>query len=55
MKQTLCEWVIVVRDSAYHTYQILDERHEIKQPAWARLLRAVAKVGCNLYGIDLIR
>ena len=55
MKQTLCEWVIIVRDSAYHTYQILDESREKPKPGWARLLRVVAKLGCSIYGIDLIR
>ena len=55
MKQTnLRSWVLVVQNSARHTYQILDESSERRKPAWERFLRAVAKAGLHLYGIDLI-
>jgi hypothetical protein len=46
------EWVMIVRDSAYFTYQILDDAPPKKRKAgWVRLVVNVIACGCALYGI----
>ena len=51
-KMNTDEWVLVVRNNAWCTYQILDETAPMrKEPRWLRLAKRAIAFGCNLYGI----
>ena len=45
------EWVLIVRNSASFTYQILDDAPQKRKPGWVRLLGNAIACGCALYGI----
>ena len=51
------EWVLIVRNTARCTYQILDDDGDAVQAdnkghvAWKRILHGAIAAGCALYGI----
>ena len=49
------EWVLIVRNTARQTYQILDfgelDAKKTQTPVWKRVLYNAIATGCALYGI----